>query len=168
MHPTNKRRCYIVTSSLIGWMHTQNGCYIYISFILQKLKHIIVHTCSSSRNITKVIRNYCKIDIHISIGNTYTMDGQCQCYWSIHSCSTDLINHCYSDASIRWFTVRHSYTRQWQTTWQRGQISTTCNISVLRNYSMDHFVYAPSQWEMMLHCYIASHWLGIYTKWFLL
>ena len=32
----------------------------------------------------------------------------------------------------------------------------------------DHFVYAPSQWEMMLHCNIVSHWLGTYTKWFLI
>ena len=24
MHPANERRCYIVTSSLIGWVHTQN------------------------------------------------------------------------------------------------------------------------------------------------
>ena len=30
---------------------------------------------------------------------------------------------------------------------------------------MDHFVYAPSQWEMMLHCNTISHWLGAYTKW---
>ena len=30
---------------------------------------------------------------------------------------------------------------------------------------MDHFVYAPSQWEMTLHCNVASHWLGTYTKW---
>ena len=29
----------------------------------------------------------------------------------------------------------------------------------------DHFVNAPSQWEMMLHCKVASHWLYAYTKW---
>ena len=29
----------------------------------------------------------------------------------------------------------------------------------------DHFVYAPSQWETTLHCNVASHWLGAYTKW---
>ena len=29
------------------------------------------------------------------------------------------------------------------------------------------FVYAPSQWEMTLHCYVVSHWLGAYTKLFL-
>ena len=28
----------------------------------------------------------------------------------------------------------------------------------------DHFVYAPSQWEMMLLSNIISHWLGAYTK----
>ena len=27
------------------------------------------------------------------------------------------------------------------------------------------FVYAPSKWEMTLHCDIISHWLGAYTKW---
>ena len=31
-------------------------------------------------------------------------------------------------------------------------------------FHMDHYVYAPSQWEMMLHCNIISHWLGAYTK----
>ena len=34
-------------------------------------------------------------------------------------------------------------------------------VSVGRN----HFVYAPSQWEMMLHSNVISHWLGTYTKW---
>ena len=29
----------------------------------------------------------------------------------------------------------------------------------------DHFVYVPSQWEMMLHCNLVPHWLGTYTKW---
>ena len=28
----------------------------------------------------------------------------------------------------------------------------------------DHFVYAPSHWETMLHCNIVSYWLGAYTK----
>ena len=31
--------------------------------------------------------------------------------------------------------------------------------------SRDHFVYEPSQWETVLHCNVASHWLGTYTKW---
>ena len=29
----------------------------------------------------------------------------------------------------------------------------------------DHFVYVPSQSEMMLQCNVVSHWLGAYTKW---
>ena len=29
----------------------------------------------------------------------------------------------------------------------------------------DHFVYAPSQWEMALHCNTVSRWLGAYTEW---
>ena len=29
----------------------------------------------------------------------------------------------------------------------------------------DHFVYASSQWDVVLHCNIVSHWLDAYTKW---
>ena len=29
----------------------------------------------------------------------------------------------------------------------------------------DHFVYMPSQWEIMLHCNVVSHWPGSYSKW---
>ena len=29
----------------------------------------------------------------------------------------------------------------------------------------EHFVYTPSQCEMMLQCNIVSHWLGAHTKW---
>ena len=32
----------------------------------------------------------------------------------------------------------------------------------------DHFVNAPSQWETMLQCNVASHWLGAFTKWTLI
>ena len=28
----------------------------------------------------------------------------------------------------------------------------------------DHFVYAPSQWQTILHCNVVCHWLGAYTK----
>ena len=35
-------------------------------------------------------------------------------------------------------------------------------------WSRDHSVYAPSQWEMALHCNAISHWLGAYTRWSLL
>ena len=28
-----------------------------------------------------------------------------------------------------------------------------------------YFVYAPSQWEMRLHCNLGSLWKGAYTKW---
>ena len=38
----------------------------------------------------------------------------------------------------------------------------------LYNWSRDHFVYAPSQCETILHCNVVSHWLGAYTKWSLL
>ena len=31
--------------------------------------------------------------------------------------------------------------------------------------SRDYSVYAPSQWEMVLHCNAISHWLGAYTGW---
>ena len=57
------------------------------------------------------------------------------------------------------------------------------NLSILaahRNFQNDNFqcsqwwqichgrdpsVYAPSQWEMALHCNAISHWLGTYTEW---
>ena len=29
----------------------------------------------------------------------------------------------------------------------------------------DHSVHAPSQWEMILHCDVISHWLDTYTEW---
>ena len=29
----------------------------------------------------------------------------------------------------------------------------------------DHFVYAPSHWEMALQYNVVSHWQGAYTKW---
>ena len=32
----------------------------------------------------------------------------------------------------------------------------------------DHFVYAPRQWEMMLHSNLIFNWLRVYTKWFLI
>ena len=36
---------------------------------------------------------------------------------------------------------------------------------VIFNNPRDHFVNGPSQWEMMLHCNVISHWLGANTKW---
>ena len=35
-------------------------------------------------------------------------------------------------------------------------------------YIRDHFVYGTSQWETTLQCNVVSHWLGAFTKWFLL
>ena len=32
-------------------------------------------------------------------------------------------------------------------------------------FARDHFVYAHSLWEMVLHCNVISHWLGTYSKW---
>ena len=34
--------------------------------------------------------------------------------------------------------------------------------------TMDHFVYALSQWETTLQCNVASHWLGACTEWLLI
>ena len=42
-----------------------------------------------------------------------------------------------------------------------------CTVSMMR-MRRNHFMYAPSQWEMMLHCNVISHWLGAYTKWSLM
>ena len=32
----------------------------------------------------------------------------------------------------------------------------------------EHFMNASSQWEITLHCYVVSHWLGAYTNWSLI
>ena len=42
----------------------------------------------------------------------------------------------------------------------QGKSSGHCISPIIR----DHFVYAPIQWEMMLHCNIISDWMGTYTK----
>ena len=38
------------------------------------------------------------------------------------------------------------------------------HLSSLTYEYKDHFVYAPGQWEMTLHCKVTSRWLGAYTK----
>ena len=47
MRPANERRCYIVTSTLIGWTHTQNGPCNHIKhiekFILWSIKVAMLH-----------------------------------------------------------------------------------------------------------------------------
>ena len=37
-------------------------------------------------------------------------------------------------------------------------------VNSIKYHYRDHFVHAPSQWEMTLHGNIVSHWLGAYTK----
>ena len=51
--------------------------------------------------------------------------------------------------------------------WSGASFSKKDELAPQQNYDIyrDHFVYAPSQWEMKLHCNITSHWLGICTKW---
>ena len=44
-------------------------------------------------------------------------------------------------------------------------ISKSGNSNINTRCHRDHFVYAPSQWEMTLQCNVVSHWLGAYTKW---
>ena len=51
-------------------------------------------------------------------------------------------------------------TKLWGVFWELKLWFKFCFIAVF----MDHFVYAPSQWEMTLHCDAISHWLGAYTK----
>ena len=53
-----------------NWIYND---YIDILFISQNMNVNMIHTCSSSRNITKkmITINY-KINIHISIENTYS------------------------------------------------------------------------------------------------
>ena len=44
-------------------------------------------------------------------------------------------------------------------------ISIVCQqILRYQSISRDHFLYAPWQWEMVLHCNTISHWLGAYTN----
>ena len=46
-----------------------------------------------------------------------------------------------------------------------------CSYQTLQRTTVldrDHYVYAPNQWETTLQCNVVSHWLGAYTKWFLL
>ena len=47
--------------------------------------------------------------------------------------------------------------------------SFVCDVSVFIDMQLlscrDHFVYAPSHWEMALQCNAISHWLGAYTEW---
>ena len=54
MHPANQRQCYIVTSSLIGWAHTQNdfrACItgfpitLYIFLKIIELAHLGKPSC---------------------------------------------------------------------------------------------------------------------------
>ena len=52
------------------------------------------------------------------------------------------------DKSLRWVFKGYAILCQWPT-----------------HNLRDHFVYAPSHWETMLHCNVVSHWLGAYTKW---
>ena len=42
-----------------------------------------------------------------------------------------------------------------------------CLTEMLHEDFGDHSEYAPSQWEMALHCNAISHWLGAYMEWFL-
>ena len=47
-------------------------------------------------------------------------------------------------------------------------LNVLCNeifYNFIGNLFRDHFVYAPSQWETMLHCNVVSHWQSTYTKW---
>ena len=44
-------------------------------------------------------------------------------------------------------------------------LSTTVPMSAALISHRDHSMYAPSQWEMALHCNAISHWLCAYTQW---
>ena len=48
------------------------------------------------------------------------------------------------------------------TSWQVQQKAIS---GMLVSKLWDHFVYAPSQWEMTLQCIVVSHWLGARTEW---
>ena len=44
--------------------------------------------------------------------------------------------------------------------WAFGMYHVRSSARRLHFSCRDHFMYAPSQWETMLHCNIVSHWLG--------
>ena len=41
-------------------------------------------------------------------------------------------------------------------------------FTVIHGWNRDHFVYAPSHWEMTLQCNVISHWLSACTEWSLM
>ena len=60
MHPANERRRYSVTSSLIGWLHTQNdpwSLYHEQHFVYwrQCRKHLIWHLCFYSKRYVNLL-----------------------------------------------------------------------------------------------------------------
>ena len=44
-------------------------------------------------------------------------------------------------------------------------VSQVTNCPWYEPHVTGNIVYVPSQWAMMLHCNVVSHWLGAYTKW---
>ena len=76
-----------------------------------------------------------------------------------HSCwSTKFPIFIFPYISVHW-TVYHVDTNQTQLidlSWQQYKHNPV---------SRDHFVYAPSQWNMLSHCNTIPHWLGTKTKW---
>ena len=46
-----------------------------------------------------------------------------------------------------------------------AMVLTYFTLNTLLLTCRDHFVYAPSQWEMALQSNVIFHWLGAYTKW---
>ena len=53
-----------------------------------------------------------------------------------------------------------------QTEWGRWGVGVGGMGAVGLTLCRDHFVCAPSQWEMTLRCNVVSHWLGAHMKWF--
>ena len=80
--------------------------------------------------------------------------------WKMFLCEITL--HIYRKESLQSWTSWVSYGMSIQSTISYRKLTMLqldCFV-----FHMDHYVYAPSQWEMMLHCNIISHWLGAYTK----
>ena len=93
------------------------------------------------------------------------------CWW-YHSRTKDQFRY----AASQWGMSLHSYIvtssmLQYQNKLHSclGISCFVCDVSMSIYMKLlscrDYSVYAPSQWEMALHCNIISHWLSTYIKW---
>ena len=66
--------------------------------------------------------------------------------------------------------ILRCWTFDWVTgDFRRHDTRMTLTVTMLGyGFTREHFVCPPNQRETTLHCNVASHWLGVYTKWSML